>query len=524
MIPYMNNKAYNPADYSLDDLLGNTILNVDSYKLAHYTFEEQGKTSAYGYIEARVGGDYTQVTFFGLQYFILFYLGKPITMQMIDEAEDQILQHGLPFNRAGWELLVTRHGGRLPFRIKALREGTVVPQGCVQATIECLDEDFAWMAIYVETCLLRAVWFTSTIAERTARWHDKLLPFLERTGTPEEINFKILDFGARGSESTESAGLAGMAVLTTSNVTDNQMGIRFARKAYGAGTDTATRVYCPAFSIPATEHSVTTEWEARGEYAFFENILNTYGSRPLNPDGSRVAVSVVIDTYDQDQAVAIWGTNSGQPLTLRYTVDGQEVTIEHQKGGLRRRLKDSNMRVVLRPDSGDPRTNLPHLLELAGQYFGFTVNDKGFKMLPDWVRLIQGDSVDEVSLVEICTAIERAGWSIDNLVFGSGGGLIQADVTRDSHRYAMKASEATVRGEVRAIGKAPMTDMSKASKRGRFCVVRRDGKLLTIASGARYDEEEDLLETIFEFGVPTRFQTFEDVRETNRLSRQRRIG
>lgn len=504
---------FNP--YDLTDLLTNLILNTDSYKLGHYTFEPQNITYDYGYIEARKGGDYQTVTFFGLQYFLLYYMTRPITMEMIDDAEVQVLGHGLPFNRKGWELILSRHGGYLPVRIRAVREGETVPHGCVQVTIESTDEELIWAVRYVETALLRGVWFPSTIAERQVRWNEILDPFIDLSGSAETKGFKIVDFGSRGATSTETSALAGAACQITSLVTDNQIGMRMVRKVYAAND----AQFIPAFSIPATEHSVTTSWGPENEYAFFENILNHYGSKP-RINGQRNAVSVVIDTYDQDQALAIWGTNFGQPLTLEY-IDGRGKTIvvEKPQGGLKKRLRESNMKLVARPDSGDPVTNVVHVLNLLGELFGYTMNDKGFKMLPDYVGVIQGDSINEVSLKVIAQAVIDAGWSIDNVNFGSGGGLLQQDVTRDAHRYAQKSSFVVVDGKERGTAKLPKTDPTKASKAGRFSVVRRNGVLTTIPLGAALDDEIDLLEVVYEDGVVKRIMTMDQIRIIQKESR-----
>ncbi len=502
--------------YSLDNLLANNIINTDSYKLGHYTFEEDGTTSDYAYIEARAGGVSAEVTMFGLQYFCLYYLTKPVTMEMIDEAEEQVLAHGLPFNRSGWELIVERHGGYMPVRIKALREGEIVPESVVQVTIENTDPEITWASRYVETSLLRADWFGSTIAARSARWQRKLLPFLQRTGSPETIAWKIVDFGARGSETTESAAVGGAAHLIATQVTDNQMGIRLARKAYpGSDAQVESGYFMPAYSIPATEHSVTTAWTALREYDFYSNILNVHGVKPRNAAGERNPVSVVVDTYDQDQAIAIWGTAGDVPLNLTYSDPdtGEDIHVR-VPGGLKDRLIASNMKLVARPDSGDPVINVPHLLDLLGSYFGYSYNDKGFKMLPDFVGVIQGDQIDEETLVSISAAVEAAGWSLDNVAFGSGGGLLQKDVTRDSHRYAQKASYVVVNGEVRNIQKKPKTDPSKASKAGRFSVVRRNGKLTTIREGTMLPGERDELEIVYEDGRVERVMSFLDVRRT----------
>ena len=46
---------------------------------------------------------------------------------MVDAASAFFAAHGEPFNAAGWRHIVDAHGGRLPLRIRAVAEGTVVP-------------------------------------------------------------------------------------------------------------------------------------------------------------------------------------------------------------------------------------------------------------------------------------------------------------------------------------------------------------------------------------------------------------
>ena len=63
-----------------------------------------------------------RVLFFGLQYILKRYLlGAVVTQEMIDEAEELFQQHfsnspGPVFNRAGWEHILNKHGGKLPVR------------------------------------------------------------------------------------------------------------------------------------------------------------------------------------------------------------------------------------------------------------------------------------------------------------------------------------------------------------------------------------------------------------------------
>lgn len=470
---------------NLGALLTQPILNADTYKATHWTFEHPDFERSYSYIEARKGGSFNEVMFFGLQYCLRYYLTQQVTVAMIDEAEAELTAHGVPFNRAEWEHIVKVHNGFLPILIKAIPEGMVVPHGTVLVTIESLDPKCAGLAAYVETLVQRAVWFPSTIATRSMRWHRLVERYLEDTGTPALADFKVVDFGARGVSSTESAALGGMAHLVNFQVTDNLMGIRFARHAYTTET-------MPGFSIPATEHSVTTSWGKENELAFFEYILEVHGDKPGIGGVGRYPVSVVIDTYDQDAALGMWG------------------------GPLKERLLNSNMQLVARPDSGDPIINVIHCLQILEKHFGVTHNEKGHKVLPDAVRLIQGDGINEESLRRILQRMAYLRWSVDNVTFGSGGGLLAADVTRDTHRFAQKTSEVVIGGKVAEVQKLVATDPTKASKAGRFAVVLPKFSVTpqTIQERDLEPGEYNYLQPVFETGTLLNVQSFDAVRET----------
>ena len=73
---------------------------------------------------------------------------------------------------------------------------------------------------------------------------------------------------------------------------------------------------------------------------------------------------------------------------------------------------------------GDPLEVLPRLLNILYAKFGGDINEKGYKVLDKHVRLIQGDGVNITSIIEICNLLEREGFSADNIVFGSGGKIL----------------------------------------------------------------------------------------------------
>jgi nicotinamide phosphoribosyltransferase len=150
--------------------------------------------------------------------------------------------------------IVTDHGGHLPLEIRALPEGMVVPAGVPLVQVENTDPRMPWLTTFVETALLRAVWYPSTVATMSWQCRQVILAGLERTSDDPQgqLPFKLHDFGARGVSSAESAGLGGMAHLVNFQGTDTMEALLAARRYYDA--DIA------GFSIPAAEHSTITSW------------------------------------------------------------------------------------------------------------------------------------------------------------------------------------------------------------------------------------------------------------------------
>ena len=86
------------------------------------------------------------------------------------------------------------------------------------------------------------------------------------------------------------------------------------------------------------------------------------------------------------------------------------------------------------------------VLDILGNKFGTTVNGKGYKMLPAYLRVIQGDGISYETLGEILDNMKKHKWSADNLVFGSGGALLQK-LNRDTQKCAFKCSSCIVNGK-----------------------------------------------------------------------------
>ncbi|MDZ7823473.1 MAG: nicotinate phosphoribosyltransferase [Ahrensia sp.] len=454
----------------------NLILNTDSYKYSHFAQYPPETAGISAYIEARRGGKYDQVLFFGLQMFLKEYLSKPITMADIDEAEEIVTAHGLPFNRAGWEKIFTKHKGFLPLIIEALPEGMVVPVGVPLVQVKNTDPDLFWLPSFIETSLLRAVWYPTTVA--TVSWHVRQMidQALQLTcDIPAEIlPFRLHDFGARGTTSAEQAGIGGVAHLVNFMGTDTVSALVAARRYYHEPM--------AGYSIPAAEHSTMTSWGQARETDAYKNMIDQFG-------GEGKLVAVVSDSYDLFKAVRkIWG------------------------GTLKEQIEKMGGTLIVRPDSGDA-TRVPiDTIEMLGEIFGYSVNNKGFKVLAPCVRVIQGDGITPVTIRILLDALIERGWSAENLAFGMGAGLLQM-VNRDTLRFAMKANaRLDIDGNWHGINKDPATDPSKASKRFRQAVVRRDNKPVAIPL-TEIGAHDNLLQPVWENGKLLKDWSLSDIRQ-----------
>ena len=129
--------------------------------------------------------------------------------------------------------------------------------------------------------------------------------------------------------------------------------------------------------------------------------------------------------------------------------------------------------------------------------FGTTVNSKGYKVLPNYVRIIQGDGISPNTLGSIIDVVLKAGFSADNITFGMGGGLLQ-QVNRDTMSWAMKSSAICIDGTWKDIYKDPITSRSKRSKKGRLALVQDgNGQIKTIKEQALSAQTDNLLRDVY---------------------------
>lgn len=374
------------------------------------------------------------------------------------------------YEKEAWNQL--QNMGYLPVSIRAIPEGMLVPTRVPMLTIENTHPDFAWLPNWLETQLMQ-VWYPITVATLSREIKKLILKYLKLTGDPAGIDFKLHDFGFRGVSSLESAAIGGAAHLVNFLGTDTAVALEYLEYYYKANIEGKN---CPGYSIPAAEHFTITSWGRSREGEAYKNMLDTF------PDG---LVAVVSDSYDiYNACLNLWG------------------------GELKAQVLDRNGTVVIRPDSGYPPDVVRKCLEILGKQFGFTTNDKGFKVLNPKIRIIQGDGVDYDMIRNVLHEMYVNKWSADNVAFGMGGALLQK-LNRDTQKMALKCSETTCDGEVIPVFKDPVTDSGKRSDSGRFAVIKQDGVLTTVPG----PHKDDVMQEVFRDGAILEYPSIYEVRK-----------
>ena len=423
------------TDFNMQSIL----LNTDSYKVGMFKQYPADVEYVYSYIESR-GGRYDEVVSGLIQPFIREYLMKPFTEADIDFAATQWPVFGNVFPEEEIRRMLQKHNGFWPVAVYAVPDGTVVKTKNVLAVVVNTDPEFPFATTWIETALLRAAWYSSTVATNSREIKKVILKYLEESGDPTGINFKLHDFGARGASSFETAGLGSMSHLVNFMGTDTMIANLFAMKYYDAQGPIG-------FSISASEHSTITSWGKENEKEAYRNMIKQFGA-------PGVTFSCVSDSYDIYKACHMWGS-------------------------LKDELIASGATLVVRPDSGDPVQVMWECLNILENYFGSAKNAKGYKII-NQVRMIWGDGITKLTIETILrTLVNVYGWSADMFAFGQGGALLQ-NVTRDDQKYAMKCSAVMRSGEWHDVFKDPITDQGKTSKKGRVALFQsNDGEFVT---------------------------------------------
>ena len=413
--------------------------------------------------------DIKETIFYGLQIILKkYFVGKVLTKDMIEEAD--AFCKGVfgqdYFNRDGWIYILNKYDGRLPILIKAVPEGTIVPIHNALMTVENTDEKVPFLTNFCETMLMQN-WYPITIASIGYAIKNIISKWAVVSGGTVSP-FHLNDFGFRSVSSLESAGIGSSAHLVNFMGTDTLEGVRYADYYYDGGI-------C-GHSVAATEHSTTTIYTKKGELEAYRTFIKKFPKSIL---------SVVSDSWNIYEACKMFGTVLKEAILAR---DGK---------------------FVVRPDSGNPITVSVEVLDILWEYFGGTINEKGYKVLNPKIGVIYGDGINMNTIDKILENVVKNGYCVDCIVFGMGGGLLQ-QINRDTFKFAFKCAAGKINNFWRDVYKQPFTDSGKNSKRGRMKLIKNNGSLITVAK-MEYDDD-NIMQPVFKNGELLRDFTFNEVR------------
>lgn len=398
--------------------------------------------------------------------------------------------------------------GRLPITIRALPEGTRVNAQVPVLLIYNTRIFGYWITNYLETMLSAELWKPSVVGTITGIYRKILSNYADLTGASKEfIDWQIHGFQPRGMSGILDDACNSWPHLIYSCGTDSIPSVEYAAQIYRGDEGFI------AGSVPATEHSVTTQLGPENELAFltrlitevypkgifscvmdgfdYWNVLTTYMpalkemvlSRGFDSNGfSKVvcrpdsgnpvdiitgtAVNYPLSTknyafQEQANAAAIKWARENVPAAQQVFVDGEYLDI--QTGAI--------------IPAEQVTAEMLGSIRLLWNTFGGEVNEKGFKVLSNRVGLIYGDSITPQRMVDILERLMFNGFTGDGVVFGVGSYTYQY-ITRDSAGMAIKATFSTIQEKEYNIFKDPATDPTKKSATGLVRAIEVDGELV----------------------------------------------
>jgi nicotinamide phosphoribosyltransferase len=369
--------------------------------------------------------------------------------------------------------------GYLPVKIKAIKEGAIVPMKIPIMVIYNTHPEFGWLTNFLETIASNMQWQMPTSATIALRYKRILTRYAKESDKDNLgfVDFQGHDFSMRGMGGDTGAVLSGLGHASVFLGSDTVPVIWGARKYYGEKGFVVG-------SVNATEHSVMCAGTKDDEIGTFRRLIkDVYPTETL---------SIVSDTWN------LWD------VLTKYCVV------------LKDEIMSRDGKVVFRPDSGDPvdiicgnpEGETEHekkgVVELLWDVFGGHTNEQGFKVLSPKVGAIYGDSITPDRAEEICRRLLNKGFASTNVVLGIGSFTYQYN-TRDTFGLAFKATyiEVTENGETvgREIFKDPITDDGiKKSAKGLLQVYIENGEYKLKDQCTWEEEAQGELQTIYQDG------------------------
>lgn len=497
----------------------NPMLLIDFYKAVHAEMLPKGMTKSVSYYTPRMSRvkRWDKMVFFGLQAFIKTYLIDYFNQYFFEAPEEvviadyeRIMDNSMGKGTYGIQKIKNLHQlGYLPIEIRALKEGSRVNMHVPVFAITNTHPNFAWLPQALESLISAETWHPILAATVGATYRDIVHKYWDMTcdeNAPHE-SAALGAFDFRGEECTESAIKAGggwcLSFVNTATVpTIPWLEIMYdcdcTKEVVGKGS-------------PSTEHAVMCS-----NYAV-DGDEETFLRRLLTEIYPNTSFSCVLDSYDYWNVV-----NNILPK-------------------LKPEIMNHNGCLLVRGDSGDCVDVVVRTVLRLGSIFGYTKNNKGYKVLDPHVKAIYGDSITVQRCEEIYKQLEQYGYAACNVVLGVGSFSMQCieeeetvtvtlpdgtsatgtttvlkPFTRDTFSSCIKATYCEINDKPYPIFKNPKEGGFKKSQKGCCIVLQNANNDFVFSDGYTWDEAccpQNLLEPVFKDGTLLRTQTLSEIRE-----------
>lgn len=536
--------------------------------------------------------DVKEVAFFGGQGYAKEILIKAFNEYFFNRPEEEVMieyNHcvGNPLGHGayGEEKIRNLHRlGYLPIAMYAVPEGISTKIGVPQSVFVNTHPGFAWLTNTLETSYSCYIWHIQISAEVGKRYRKIVQKYRDMSCEDGVRVAKLLgDFSMRGQHCPESAMTSSAAWLLSFANTATVPAIKWLEDNYNCNTDTDEVGY----GAVSFEHStVTSNFAVDGDEI-------TLIKRALTEIYPNTSFSFVSDSYDYDNVVmnlipqckneimnhkgyfAVRG-DSGDPIEVmagkkiewlpanevewydrdetwrwmrdyawdesledgcdRYFAQDGKFYVVHFEPEWSRETGYHTGNKYEFIDSWDITwEEIAPSLELLGtvwaldQTFGHTINSKGFKVLPSYIRALYGDSITPQRCEAIYERLTAQGYAINNVILGVGsfsfmcletvdedGYANYKPYTRDTFGYAIKATYGEDKdGKPIMIFKNPKALAWKKSQKG-CVIVAPDGQSYTdehTFDEAHSEGIENLLQLVFKDGKMVKEYTLDEVRK-----------
>ena len=144
----------------------NIITAADWYKTDHSRQYPDDLAYMQAYICAR-GGPFDKLVVCGVSYVCKLLSLYRLQVHHIAEANSVFQSVGVTFDSTKWDELLKCKDGKLPLKICALPDGTMVPPLVPILTVENTEPGFSWLVTYIESWLLSNLLYMTTVATKS---------------------------------------------------------------------------------------------------------------------------------------------------------------------------------------------------------------------------------------------------------------------------------------------------------------------------------------------------------------------